>query len=192
MQKTLLLLTILICLVFSTYAQDSTSPKVSVGLSQGAAIGPVSGAYPTAGGIDLKVELPVAGNSVNLILTTGYTFYVSRGGFSTGFYADSYGSGSYTYGSLASFVPIMAGIKAYVFNKFFIEGDVGASFNINANYAYFTGKQTALIYSPSAGYSIPLGMGKNSVDIGLGYQDRIEPGGGYSQIFVKGAFNFSL
>ncbi len=195
MKKILLLSVLLVGFAYSTFAQnyyDEPSPKISAGFGFGAAVGPYSGAYPAAGSLNVKFEYPISDSKVNIIFTTGYTFYVSSNGYSTGVYYDDYGSESYSSGSLVSFIPVEIGIKAFVYNRIFVEGDVGASFNINSSSSDYTNKKVALIYSPSAGYSIPFGSTKFGVDLSLGYENRLETGGGYSQIAFKAAFNFSL
>ena len=189
MKKTLLLLAFLFTGILCTYAQDDAQPKFGVGVTVGAAVGPVSGTYPLAGGIALRYEYPFSDTPVSLMLTTGFSYFVSSDGYSTGY--DSY-NGSYSYGSLAAFIPVQAGLKAYVLNKLYVQGDVGASFNVNSNYQDYTGKKVALLVSPSVGYTIPFGRSRWSVDLGLGYENRIEPGGGYSQINFRAIFNVGL
>src|ERR1700694_158177 len=105
MQKSLLLLAILIGAVFSTYAQNNdATPKISVGFSVGGALPPASNTYPLTGGIAFKFEYPVVSNRLNVTLTTGYTYYVTANGYSTGIDYSSYGSYNYSYGSIASFI----------------------------------------------------------------------------------------
>ncbi len=194
--KKLLLLGILSCTIFSASAQyfNGNAPafKFGVGLSSGVATGPASGVYPEAGSLSLNFEYPL-NTSVSLLLTTGYTFYVSGGGYSVGYYNSGFGASTYSYGSIASFVPLEAGIKLYVAGKFFIEGYAGVSFNINSYPADYTGKATALIYSPGIGYSFPfLNNGNSTMDVGLTYENRLEPGGGYSQVAARAVWNFGL
>ena len=197
MKKILLLSLLLIGFTGSTFAQayyneNGPNPKVSAGFGFGATVGPYSGAYPASGSLNLKFECPISDSKVNVIFTTGYTFFVSGDRYYNEAYTGEYDNNYYTYGSLVSFIPVETGIKAYVYNRIFIEGDVGASFNINSSSSDYTNKKVALIYSPSAGYSIPFGSTRFGVDLSLGYEDRLETGGGYSQIAFKAAFNFGL
>jgi hypothetical protein len=196
MKKPLLLSAILFSTIFSAFAQyynNAPVPKLGIGISSGIAVGPVSSAYPGAGEILLNFEFPISKSPVSLLLSTGYTFYVSQGGYSVGFYSSDYGSSTYSYGSVVSFIPIEAGVKIYAIHKFFIEGNVGASFNINSNSTDYTGEKTALIYAPGAGYSFPLGNSNRSVmDVSLIYENRVEPGGGYSQVALRALWNFNL
>ncbi|MDB4904945.1 MAG: hypothetical protein JWQ63_4226 [Mucilaginibacter sp.] len=189
MKKSLLLLVILIGAVFSTYAQNNdATPKISVGFSVGGALPPASNTYPLAGGIAFKFEYPVVSNRLNVIITTGYTYYVTANGYSTGVDYSSYGSYNYSYGSIASFIPVEIGAKLYVFNRLYIEGDAGVSFYLNSS----TNRTVAPIVSPSVGYTIPFGHSRFSLDLGVGYESRIEAGDNFSQVAFRGAFNFGL
>jgi hypothetical protein len=200
MKKLFLLLTILAGTVYAASAQyynnnnnNTPTTKIGVGLSSGFAVGAASGAYPEAGGISVNFEFPINKSAVSLLLTTGYTFYVSQGGYSFGYYGNGFGASTYNYGSVASFIPVEAGLKIYVAPKVFLEGYAGASFNVNAYPGDYTGQTTAFIYSPGIGYSLPMGYsGKNRLDISLAYENRVEPGGGYSQIAAKAVWNFAL
>jgi hypothetical protein len=198
MKKLFLLLTILTGTFYVASAQyynnnTAPSPKIGVGLSSGFAVGAASGAYPEAGGISFNLEFPINKSSASFLLTTGYTFYVSQAGYSVGYYGYGFGGSTYYSGSVASFIPVEAGIKLYVAPHFFIEGYAGASFNVNSYPSDYTGQTTAFIYSPGIGYTFPVGYsGKSHLDIGLAYENRVEPGGGYSQVAAKATWNFNL
>lgn len=200
MKKLFLLLTILTGTFYAASAQyynnnsnNASAIKLGVGLSSGFAVGAASGAYPEAGGISLNLELPINKSAVSFLLTTGYTFYVSQGGYSFGYYGNGFGASTFTYGSVASFIPVEAGLKIYVVPHFFLEGYAGASFNVNSFPGDYTGQTTAFIYSPGIGYTLPVGYrGKTHLDLGLAYENRVEPGGGYSQIAAKAVWNFNL
>jgi hypothetical protein len=196
MKKLSLLLVIVAGAFYSASAQyynNAPQPKIGFGLSSGFAVGPVSSSFPEAGGISVNLELPVNKSQVSVLFSTGYTFYVAESGYSLDFYGGGYGASTYYGGDVASFVPIEAGLKINVAPKFFIEGLAGVSFNVNGSPSYYTGQTTAFIYSPGLGYSFPLGFSeKSNLDVSLMYENRVEPGGGYSQIAVKGVWNFSL
>lgn len=199
MRKTVLLVIISIATAFGAYAQQrSTLPQFTIGINPGVAVGSVSSVYPVAGELSLGLTFPISTSPVSITFKTGYTFYTSSqdysmgadfGGFGVGY---SGGGNSY-YGSTASFIPVMAGVKIYVARRVFIEGEAGASFNVNTYPGDYTGRTTAFIYSPGAGYTLPMGYrGRNSVDVGLFYENRVEPGGGYTQIAAHVAYNFGL
>jgi hypothetical protein len=193
MKKLLLALLISAGAISGVHAQNSSAPSFSAGLDFGVPVGAVSNVYGSVGGIALKLESPLANSPLSLTLTTGYTFYVSKGGYSTGFYDSSYGNGSYSSGFVAGFVPVEAGAKVYVSRRIFIEGDLGASFNVNANSSTYTNNKVAFIYAPVAGVSIPVNpYSKSMFDFTLKYEDRVETGGGFSQIAIGAAYRFGL
>jgi hypothetical protein len=198
MKKLSLLIAVLFGAIYGASAQyyhndSQNSPKFGIGVSSGFATGAASGAFPEAGGISLNLEFPLAKSPVSLLFTTGYTFYVSGGGYSVGFDYYGYGGSADYYGDVASFIPIEAGLKVYVARKFFIEGYAGASINVNAYPSDYTGQTTAFVYSPGIGYTFPMGYnGRSSLDLSLIYENRQEPGGGYSQVALKAIWNFNL
>jgi hypothetical protein len=192
MKKTLLLLTLLLGVVFSTYAQfdNNDSPKIGVGFSFGAAVGSNAGAYPAAGGVHARLEFPMSDSQLSLVLKAGYTFFVSANGYS--YNTDGYGD-TYSSGSILSFVPVEVGAKYYVADRIFLEGEVGASFNLSSTDE--NGKSISRIspiVSPNVGYTIPFGRTRGSVDLSVGADVSPQSGGGYNQIGVKATFNFGL
>jgi len=191
MKKTLLSLIILFIAVLNSFAQDNSVTKIGVGVDLGVPIGQTNTYYELASGVTLKAEFPVV-DPLSITVTTGFTGYVTQGGYSTGY--NSY-DGSYTYGAVACFVPLEAGARLYVSRRFYVEGDLGASFNVNSNSSEFTSKQTALIYAPMAGMTIPFGGSRVSLDISLRYENRLESDYTYNnfgQIAARAVFNFNL
>jgi hypothetical protein len=197
MKKTLLLLAILISAVLTVSAQsDDSAPKLSVGFSVGGTVGPHAADLPVGGGIHFKLEYPLVENQVSLMVTAGYTFFVSSTGYQ--YESDTY-DGSYSSGELVNFVPIMVGARFYVANRIFVQGDVGASFNINST--GYTNSKTALIVSPSAGYALPFGSSRFGLDLSLAYEDRFDSGstqaggptiGNWGMAEFRLAFRFGL
>jgi hypothetical protein len=192
MKKILLSLIILFIAVLNSFAQDDTATKIGVGVDVGVPVGSSTDLYEVTMGVTAKAEFPVA-KQFSITATTGFMGYVTKGGYSTGYYYNSYdGSGSYTNGSVACFVPLEAGARIYVAPKFYLEGDAGVSFNVNSNSSEFTSKQAALIYAPMAGMTIPFGGSRVSLDVSLRYESRHETGYDYSQIAARAVFNFKL
>jgi hypothetical protein len=203
MKKILLLSAILfgaVCGASAQYYYNNTNanpnapaPKLGFGLSSGAATGPVSGYFPEAGALILSLELPIKKSPVSVVFQTGYTFYVSQGGYGVGYDGGGFGYDTYYSGQVASFIPLEAGLKAYVAPHFFLEGQAGASFNVNYYTSNYTNNETAFIYDLGAGYTFPLGFSRNATtDLSLVYENRPEAGGGYSQVALRAVFNFPL
>jgi len=192
MKKTVLLLTLLIGVVFSSYAQfdNDAVPKLGVGFSFGAAIGSNASAYPVAGGVHAKFEYPINDSQLSVIFKVGYTFFVSSDGYT--YENDGYDD-IYTNGSVLSFVPVEVGAKYYVADRIFLEGEVGASFNLSSTDE--SGKpisRVSPIISPNVGYTIPFGSTRASLDLALGLDASPQSGGGYNQVSLKATFNFGL
>jgi hypothetical protein len=167
--------------------------KFGFGITSGFGVGPVSNAYPEAGGLSLKLELPVSKSPLSVVFSTGYTFYASDGGYGLDVGTDGYGGSSYYDGSIASFIPVEAGLKLYVAPHLFLEAEAGVSFNVNTYAEDYTGKTTDFIYTPAIGYTLPFGFSrKQALDVTLFYENRPETGGGYSQIGLGALWNFGL
>jgi hypothetical protein len=196
-KKTLLLLTILFGAALSLRAQNNKStPTVSAGFSFGATTGPNSDHLPVALGLHVKLEYPVA-NRVSVILTSGYTVYLPAEGYN---YDARYGSS----GEGADFIPVTIGARFYTGKRIFIQGDVGASFNLNPADLY-TGNKVALLVSPGVGYAFKFGSSRYGLDLSAAYDTRIEksaasnidpktynPYGSFSSVVFKVAFRFGL
>lgn len=196
-KKTLLFAAILLMAAYGAKAQNylrnSRPLKFDVGISSGFSTGVVADYFPAAGGLTLGLEVPLKQSPVSVLFSTGYTFYVSDSGYDVGFDGYGYDYGTYYEGDIASFIPIQAGLKVFPVRRVFFEGLGGVSFNVNSYSSDYTYKSTAFIYSFGAGYSFPMSFrGRNSTDLSLFYENRPEPGGGYSQVGVKAIFSFAL
>jgi hypothetical protein len=199
MKKIFLLTTFILGAIYSASAQyyysnnNTNGPKIGFGVSSGFATGPVSGTFPEAGEITANLELPLGKSPVSVLFQTGYTFYVSGGGYGIDYGYYGYGYSSTYYGDVASFIPVEAGLKIYVARRVFIEGLAGISFNVNTYPSDYTGQANAFIYQPALGYSFPFGYrGKSNLDLSLMYENRPETGGGYSQVGLRAVWNFGL
>ena len=193
MKKFILLMVIVCAASVSSYAQYYSPAKVSFGIDGGIPLGATSNVYSTTADFLAQLELPLGLSPVNFLFTTGYTGYFTEGGYD-GYYDGGgyYGGSYYASGVVASFIPVELGLKYYFNRHIFIEGNAGASFNVNTYAEDYTGRRTAFIYAPVAGYSMPIGFSKSTVDVSLRYESRVEPGGGYNQLALKAAFSFGL
>lgn len=200
MKKFLLFTAILISAALGASAQyyypnnnNTPTARFGFGISSGFSTGAVSNAFPESGAISFKLELPIGKSPVSFLVSTGYTFYVSQGGYEVDYGGGGYGGGAYYSGDVASFIPVEVGLKAYIAPRVFIEGDAGVSFNVNSDPSYYTNNTTAFIYSPALGYSFPFGFrGRSNLDVSLMYENRPESGGGYEQVALRAVWNFGL
>lgn len=196
-KKTLFLVAVLLTTTYYAKAQsylgNSRQLRFDVGITSGFSTGVVSDYFPAAGGLTLGLEVPLKQSPVSVLFSTGYTFYVSNSGYDIGYDGYGYGYGTYYEGDIASFIPVQAGLKVFAARRVFLEGLGGVSFNVNNYSSDYTYKTSAFIYSFGGGYSFPMGFrGRNSTDLSLFYENRPEPGGGYSQVGVKAIFSFAL
>lgn len=193
MKKLSLLIIILCITAVTSYAQYYPPAQLSIGLDGGVPVGVTNSVYSGTAGLSVQYQFPVGLSPVNVVLTTGYMGYFTESGYYGYYDGYDYGGGYYSDGAVASFIPVEAGLKFYFNKHIFIEGDAGASFNINTYSEDYTGKRTAFIYAPNVGYSMPVGFGsKSALEVSLRYESRVEPGGGYNQIALRAAFNIGL
>jgi len=144
MKKILLALALIAGTAFTTFAQSkSDGGKFSIGFDAGLPVGNIHHIASSILGGSLKYELPIA----------PATFFTISGGYSSLKLKDILGGGS------TGFVPVKAGIKHYIQNGFFVEGQLGATFSTES------GGGTAFAYSPGIGYTVDGGF-----EIGVRYE----------------------
>jgi len=168
MKKILLLLVVLSAVVFNSFAQSKSddAAKFSIGIDPGLPVGNASDAYTFGLGIDLKYDLPVA-TSTFFNVSAGYTALFTKSALK------DIGAKS-TYG----YIPLKVGIKYYVDDAFFVEGQIGATFSTES------GGGTAFAYAPGVGYKF-----SDAVEGGVRYEGWSHDGS-LSQIALRIAFSF--
>ena len=155
-------------------AQTEPAPWASLGPEIGIPTGQAGTFYAITAGGSFKLEVPVAKSAFNFMASVAYNSFVLKGAY-TGVLND------------AQYIPVEAGGRLY-FSHIYIEGDAGASFNINSNYS---GSKVAFIYSPVIGFSTPSKDHRRSLDFGIKYEGRVESGGTIGQVAVRVAFRVS-
>ena len=176
MKKFLLLLIILISTTIAM-AQTKSDPWASFGPELGIPTGQAGTIYSIAAGGAFKIQMPVAESPFNFMIIAGYNSFVRKGTYTGVVLHD------------AAFVPVEAGGRLYFTKIAYVEGDLGGSFNINAGYA---GPKAAFVYSPVIGFSTPSKNHNQSVDFGIKYEGRVEPGGTVGQLAVRVAFRVNM
>lgn len=130
--------------------------------------------YKLALGADARLQYDLT-KRYSLTLTTGFTnLFVSKND-----------------GDDLGFIPVKAGLKAFVWNdQFYLTGEVGAAFAVTNNY-----NDTSLLLSPGIGYATKY------IDISARYEHYSDfptinndgtPGKGFGQVALRLAYGFKL
>ncbi len=197
MKTNLLALAILLTATIKVFAQidNGTMPRVAVGFGLGIATGKHADDYPLASGFGIKFEFPVSASPVSIMFSGAYNFMLSNDGYRR--YNDNYDGNYSSNVRVASFAPVELGLRVYI-NRFFLEGNAGASFNLNENHSNYTNKNVALIIAPNLGYAFRFKQSKKyGLDLSLGYETRLEnyqpydfsSYGSYNQIALHAMFS---
>jgi hypothetical protein len=171
MKKLLIIITLIGGTIFTTFAQSSMpagssfadKSRFSIGLEVGVPVGETANVYNFGIGGSLKYETPIAAATL-FSISAGYTSLAANQHHSN----ESFG-----------FVPVKVGIKYYLSQGFYAEGQLGATFYVGSggSFNYFD-------YSPGIGYTL-----NRNFDIGLRYEGWVR-GITISQIGFRAAYNF--
>jgi hypothetical protein len=163
MKKFLLALVILGGTAFSSFAQTKSGDgKFSIGFEAGLPVGSQHNFYKSVFGGSLKYELPIAPS----------TWFTISAGYSSLKAKDFFGGGS------IGFIPVKAGIKYYIEQGFFAEGQLGAAFGTKS------GTGTSFAYSPGVGYTFDGGF-----EAGVRYEGWSK-NGTFGQAALRLAYRF--
>lgn len=136
----------------AAHSQTQTSPQKAFSIGLDLAI-PTNSIYSIGFGGSGKAEVPIAG-AASLTFTAGYT----------SLYFKSSLLGSAQSQQPSGFVPLKAGVKYYLSEGFYIEGEAGTS--IETNYT----KNKLFAFAVAPGFLLPIN--KNSaVDLGFRYEN---------------------
>lgn len=165
--KKLFLLALFAVTAFSGFGQSSTgSGKFSIGAEGTLATGDASELFSYGIGGSLKYDHPLSKN-VFVTLSAGYESLQVKSEFKKSGVKSSFG-----------FIPIKAGIKAYVADGFFFEGQAGTVFSTAE------GGNNLFVYSPGLGYSFNGGL-----EVGARYE-AWSNGGTMGQVGMRIAYRF--
>jgi hypothetical protein len=170
MRKTLLLAALLVGVALTSFAQTSKSSdqgKFSIGFEAGLPIGDASDFYSAVLGGSFKYEYPVA-TSTFLTGSVGYNAFLVKSEFKDEGEKSSFG-----------FIPVKVGLKYYIQNGFFAEGQIGVTFSTES------GGGSAFAYAPGIGYSFDGGF-----EAGVRYEGWPKDGFTTSQIGLRLAYRF--
>ena len=141
----------------STSSTSSNGVILSVGVDAGIPTGKLSDSYNWNIGGSVQADIPVA-QQLFVTINAGYNSIQGKkniGG--TGFDATN-----------IQLLPVKAGLKYFLVDKFYVQGEAGAAFALNKSDLGFD-KSAAFIYAPQIGYQFALG-GKNFIDAGVRYE----------------------
>jgi len=142
MKKIILMLLFVGGFAASTMAQSSNDGgKFNIGVEAGLPVGDASNLYTTFLGASIKYEYPVA-ESVFVTGSVGY-----NAGLIKSEIKDALG-----FQSAYSYIPLKAGLKYYVQEGFFVEGQLGATISTES------GAGAAFTYAPGIGYTFDGGF----------------------------------
>ena len=173
MKKILLALAIIAGTACTTFAQTQSgdSGKFSIGVDAGLPLGNIHNYSSFVLGGSIKYELSIA-PSTWFTISAGYENFLYKSGYKDNLKAfgiDRSGAG---------FIPVKAGIKYYIQNGFFAEGQLGAAFST------YKGDGTAFVYSPGIGYTFDGGF-----EAGVRYEG-FSKGGTINQLALRLAYRF--
>ena len=175
MKKLILSLFIIAAASLSSYAQNDHVPALSIGLDAGLPTGQASEVYSSVIGASAQLELPTSDPGLKFMFTAGYNTFRIKSIYSSYYTSASYGQ-------------LEAGARYYFVPMLYLEGDFGASFNLNSNYS---AQRVGLAYDPVLGVNLPV-SNSGAIDIGIRYDGRVESGGTISQVALRVAYKFKL
>lgn len=165
--KKLFLLALFAVTALSGFAQSSTgSGKFSIGAEGTLPTGDAADLFSYGIGGSLKYDHPLSKN-VFVTLSAGYESLQVKSGFKRSGIKSSFG-----------FIPVKAGIKGYVTDGFFLEGQAGTVFSTEE------GGNNLFVYSPGLGYSF-----KGGLEVGVRYE-AWSNGGTMGQAGMRLAYRF--
>lgn len=178
MKKLLLLTAVAGLFAFSSVkAQDAAmaGPKLGVGVEFGFPMGDFGDVSKFGIGGSLLYQHPIA-NKLNLTGSAGYLNF-------TGKDVDIPGIGTVKTDGVG-FIPVKAGLRYFVAENFFVNGELGAVFGTKE------GTGTAFAYSPGVGVEFPV-ADKSTLELSGRYEGWSNDGT-LSFIGLRLAYNFGL
>jgi hypothetical protein len=139
-------------LLSSTIAFSQNAPKMAFSVGLDLAI-PTNSIYNIGFGGSGKAEVPIAG-PVSLTVTAGYTSLYFKKSL----------IGSTQSQDPSGFVPLKAGIKYYISEGFYLEGEAGTAMETNYN------KNKLFAFAIGPGFLLPINK-YSAIDLGFRYEN---------------------
>lgn len=135
----------------STSTSSADGVKFSIGVDAGLPTGKISNYYNWNIGGSVQADIPVISKQLYVTVNAGYDNYFGKDNLTN-----------------IQLLPVKAGLKYFLVDKFYIQGEAGAAFALNKSDVGFD-KSAAFIWAPQIGYQFNLG-GSNYLDAGVRYQ----------------------
>ncbi len=161
------------CLTFGAFAQKNDGGKFSLGLEGGVPLGNTRDITEFAFGASLKYEQLIA-DKISFTLSGGYTYLPYTNDFKinlVGYY------GTTTAGE--GYVPLKAGIKCFINNGFYVEGQAGTAISTQR------GGGAAFAYAPGVGVKFD-----RNFDFGVRFEGWTKSGNSVNQVAARLAYSF--
>jgi hypothetical protein len=171
MKKFLMTLALTGGVTLACLAQKADAGKFSIGIEPGMPVGSARDVSTFTIGGSLKYDLPIASKTW-FTVAAGYTYFP---------YKNDITVASIGYGNIGSgegFVPLKAGLKYFLSDMFYAEGQVGAAFSTAS------GGGTSFAYAPGIGYQFD-----TRADLGIRYESFLTRNT-TSQIALRLAYSF--
>jgi hypothetical protein len=139
----------------STSSNSSNGVRLSIGVDAGLPTGNISNYYDWNIGGSVQADIPVVSNKLFVTVNAGYDNYIAK-------------TIDGVKGTNIQLLPVKAGLKYFIVDGFYVQGEAGAAFALNKNDVGFN-ESAAFIYAPQVGYQFNIG-GKNFIDAGVRYQ----------------------
>ena len=180
MKKLLLLTAIAGVFAFSNVkAQDAamSGPKLGVGVEFGFPMGDFGDIYNLSVGGSLLYQHPIA-NKLNFTANAGYLNFTGK---------DYELAGVTVAAKDLGVIPVKAGLRYFLAENFFVNGEVGAVFGTKDGFG------TRFAYAPGLGVEFPV-ADKSSIELGARYEGWTKGDGSVTPqtIGLRLAWNFGL
>ncbi|WP_214073699.1 outer membrane beta-barrel protein [Mucilaginibacter sp. dw_454] len=142
-----------------TSTTTATGIRYSIGVDAGIPTGHLSDGYNWNLGGSLQVDIPVASK----------LFVTVNAGYDNIFAKDVTVAGITAKGPNIQLLPVKAGLKYFLVNNFYVQGEAGATFLLNKSDLAGADKSTLFTYAPQLGYQFALG-GSSYIDAGVRYE----------------------
>jgi hypothetical protein len=167
-----------------------TGPRLSIGADAGIPTGSLSDGYNWNLGGSAQLELPVA-KQLFVTVNAGYNNIFGKKDVTIGTIGGTAVKGDVQNIQL---LPVKAGLKYFVANNIYVQGEAGAGFLLNKKDLGYT-KSTAFIYAPQVGILLPLTASSN-LDLGVRYEGSTKytayDGSTINFVGLRVAYSFNL